>query len=109
MTDPCVPKNGVCLQHGCAPLVLDGQCQVGFDSGWTDMMTDDAHRDARDRAVGGAIRDLKNAIDWQCNRIREPDALDRIALETLATALRLLGGVPLKERVKPIKRRRAKP
>lgn len=108
MSEPCVPKNGVCLQHGCAPLVLDGQCQVGFDSGWTDMMTDDAHRDARDRAVGGVIHDLENAIDWQCKRIRKVDGLDVVARDTIALAVKLLSTLPLKERAKPVKRRRAK-
>lgn len=108
MIDPYVPKNGVCMQHGCASLVLDRQCQISFDDGWVDVMTDDQHRDARDRGIAGAIRDLKIVHGMQCKAIRKPDGFDRVARETIEMAISLLSGVPLKERVKPAKRRRAK-
>jgi hypothetical protein len=95
----------LCTKHNKLRAYGD-DCEHAFYAGFTDMMSDDQHRDARDNDIRNAIGDLKRSLAWQCAHIRQPTDEDRRAHDTIGKAIHMLAALPTKVRVKPKGRRR---
>jgi hypothetical protein len=100
----CIFTGDLCVAHNRMRAYGD-DCEHAFYAGFTDMMTDDQHRDARDGDVRNAISDLRRSIAWQCARIRKPTDEDRRAHDAIGKAIQLLAALPTKTREEKKRRR----